>query len=158
MNAVIEGDIQICISVPLNYTKNNGTYEFLEFIFSNNFTPQINLPAKRNFSDNLTQMQNRFSWHKQLQKKYLSWCKPSVLIKALDLTAYSHQSWRKLRMISNSFENGIFPNLLKSAKVIPVFKNWFRLSCKNYRPIFLLSSVVKIIEKLIHKSLNYFLE
>ena len=53
MNAIIEGDIQICISVPLNYTKNNGTYEFLESIFSNNFTPQINLPAKRNFSDNL---------------------------------------------------------------------------------------------------------
>ena len=53
MNAIIEGDIQICISAPLNYTKNNGTYEFLESIFSNNFTPQINLPAKRNFSDSL---------------------------------------------------------------------------------------------------------
>ena len=26
-------------------------------------------------------------------------------------------------IINNSFENGIFPNLLKSAKVIPVFKN-----------------------------------
>ena len=30
----------------LNYAKNIGTYEFLESVFSNNFTPQINLPKK----------------------------------------------------------------------------------------------------------------
>ena len=61
-------------------------------------------------------------------------------------------------IINNSFENGIFPNLLKSAQVIPVFKNGSRLSCNNYRPISLLSNIGKIIEKLIHKKLNYFLE
>ena len=51
-------------------------------------------------------------------------------------------------IIKNSFENGIFPNLLKSAQVIPVFKNGFRLSCNNYRPIFVLSNIGKIIVKL----------
>ena len=61
-------------------------------------------------------------------------------------------------IIHNSFENGIFPNLLKSAKVIPIFKNRSRLSCNNYRPISLLSNIGKIIEKLIHKRLNHFLE
>ena len=61
-------------------------------------------------------------------------------------------------IINNSFENGIFPNLLKSAQVIPVFKNGSRLSCNNYRPISLLSSIGKTIEKLIHKRLNHFLE
>ena len=30
----------------LNYAKNIGTYEFLESVFSNNFTPQTNLPKK----------------------------------------------------------------------------------------------------------------
>ena len=30
----------------LNYAKNIGTYEFLESVFSNNFTPQINLPTR----------------------------------------------------------------------------------------------------------------
>ena len=30
----------------LNYTKNIGTFEFLESVFSNNFTPQINLPTR----------------------------------------------------------------------------------------------------------------
>ena len=29
----------------LNYPKNIGTYEFLESVSSNNFTPQINLPT-----------------------------------------------------------------------------------------------------------------
>ena len=54
-------------------------------------------------------------------------------------------------IINNSFENGISPNLLKSAQVIPVFKNRSRLSCNNYRPISLLSNIGKIIEILIHK-------
>ena len=58
-------------------------------------------------------------------------------------------------IINNSFENRIFPNLLKSAQVILVFKNGSRLSCNNYRPISLLSNIGKIIEKLIHKRLNH---
>ena len=61
-------------------------------------------------------------------------------------------------IINNSFGKGIFPNLLKSAQVIPVFKSGSRLSCNNYRPISLLSNIGKIIEKLIHKILNHFLE
>ena len=61
-------------------------------------------------------------------------------------------------IINNSFKNEIFPNLLKSAQVIPVFKNGSRLSCNNYRPISLLSNIGKVIEKLIHKRLNHFLE
>ena len=61
-------------------------------------------------------------------------------------------------IITNSFENGILSSLLKSAKVIPLFKNGSRLSCNNYRTISLLSNISKIIEKLIHKRLNHFLE
>ena len=37
-------------------------------------------------------------------------------------------------IINSSFENGIFPNLWKSAQVIPVFKNGSRLSCNNFYP------------------------
>ena len=50
-------------------------------------------------------------------------------------------------IISNPFENGIFSNLLKSAQVIPVFKNGSRLSCNNYIPISILSNIGKVIEK-----------
>ena len=42
-------------------------------------------------------------------------------------------------------------------KVIPVYKNGSKLECANYRPISLLSNLVKIIEKLMHKRLMGFL-
>ena len=42
--------------------------------------------------------------------------------------------------------------------MIPVFKIGSRLSCNNYKPISLLSNIGKIIEKLIHKIRNHFLE
>ena len=44
------------------------------------------------------------------------------------------------------------------AKVVPIFKSETRLLCNNYRPISLLSNIGKIIEKLIHQRLNFFLE
>ena len=56
------------------------------------------------------------------------------------------------------FENGIFLNLLKYPHFILVFKSGSRLSCNNYRSISLLSNIVKIVEKLIQKRLNHFLE
>ena len=112
-------------------------------------------------------MQNRSSWHQQLQKKCLTWYKPWVLIKALDLAPYPHQSWKELRMrflflswqsLTNFFENGIFPNLLKSAKVIPLFKNGSRLSCNYYKPISPLSNTGKTIEILIQHKVFYALQ
>ena len=57
------------------------------------------------------------------------------------------------RIINNSFENGIFPILWKSAKVILIFKIGSRLFCRNYISIFLLSNLGKSLKKL-----NHFLE
>ena len=57
-----------------------------------------------------------------------------------------------------SFHNGVFPNILKIAKVIPIFKNESRAVCNKYRPISILSNIGNIIEKLKHKSLYSFLE
>ena len=45
------------------------------------------------------------------------------------------------------FSSGIFPSILKIAKVIPVHKKESKLFCSNYRPISLLSNIDKIIEK-----------
>ena len=55
------------------------------------------------------------------------------------------------KLINRSFHNGVFPNILKIAEVIPIFKSESRVACNNYRPIFLLSNIGKIIEKLMHK-------
>ncbi len=49
-----------------------------------------------------------------------------------------------------SFVSGNYPDQLKIAKVIPLFKKCEPHFTKNYRPISLLSILNKIIEKLVH--------
>ena len=44
------------------------------------------------------------------------------------------------------FSSGVFPSLLKVAKVIPIHKKESKLFCSSYRPISLLSNIDKIIE------------
>ena len=52
---------------------------------------------------------------------------------------------------------GVFPSVLKTAKVVPVFKKDSKLDYSNYRPISLLSNIEKILEKLMYKRLYTFL-
>ena len=52
---------------------------------------------------------------------------------------------------------GVFPSVLKTAKVVPVFKKDSKLDYSNYRPISLLSNIEKILEKLMYKRLYIFL-
>ena len=51
---------------------------------------------------------------------------------------------------------GVFPTVLKTAKVIPVFKKDSKLDYSNYccYPISLLSNIEKIAEKLMYKRLD----
>ena len=56
-----------------------------------------------------------------------------------------------------SFTTGVFPFVLKTAKVVPVFKKDSKLDYSNYRPISLLSNIKKILEKLMYKRLYTFL-
>ena len=49
-----------------------------------------------------------------------------------------------------SFLTEQFPSVLKTAKVIPVYKNQPKADYANYRPISLLSNIEKIIEKLMY--------
>ncbi len=50
-------------------------------------------------------------------------------------------------LINKIFETGIYPKHLKIAKITPIFKAGNKLEIKNYRPISLISSLSKIIEK-----------
>ena len=61
-------------------------------------------------------------------------------------------------LIITSFQSGIFPDIFKIAKVIPIFKGESQVLCNNYRPISLLSNISKLIEKLMHKRVYSFLE
>ena len=48
---------------------------------------------------------------------------------------------------------GVFPSVLRTAKVAPLFKKDSKLNYSNYRPISLLSNIEKILEKLMYKRL-----
>ena len=54
-------------------------------------------------------------------------------------------------LFNNCFEEGIFPDCFKTAKVLPLCKKGDRKVPGNYRPISFLGSLSKIFEKLLHK-------
>ena len=56
-----------------------------------------------------------------------------------------------------SFMTGIFPSVLKTAKVVLVFKKNSKLDCSNYRPMFLLSNLEKLLEKPMFKRFYAFI-
>ena len=53
---------------------------------------------------------------------------------------------------------GVYPKLMKTAKVIPIYKKGDKDECSNYRPISLLLHANKIFEKLLHKRFYSFLQ
>ena len=61
-------------------------------------------------------------------------------------------------LFNMSFSNGIFPESLKLANIIPIHKKDDKTFVNNYRPISLISNIDKIIEKLIYQRLYLFLE
>ena len=61
-------------------------------------------------------------------------------------------------LINESFTTGIFPDKLKVAKVIALYKKGAFDNLSNYRPISLLSIFSKIFEKIMYKRLYKFLE
>ena len=63
-----------------------------------------------------------------------------------------------VELVKRSFQSGIFLEIFKIAKVIPIIKSESWVLCNNYRPISLLSKISKLIGKLMHKQLYSFLE
>ena len=74
--------------------------------------------------------------------------------------ASNSQAFNKVvaAIINNSFRDGIFPNTLKMAKMVPIHKSGAKTDVTNYRPISLLSSFSKIFEKAMHKRVACFLD
>ncbi|NRB81915.1 MAG: hypothetical protein HRU38_25205, partial [Saccharospirillaceae bacterium] len=61
-------------------------------------------------------------------------------------------------LFNNCMYSGVFPDPLKIARVIPLYKSGDRNDITNYRPISLLPVISKIFEKLIHSRLISFLD
>ena len=61
-------------------------------------------------------------------------------------------------LFNKSLEEGIFPEIFKWADVIPLFKSGDTSETKNYRPISLLPTFSKVLEKLLYKRVYTFLD
>ena len=80
-------------------------------------------------------------------------------IEALKIANTSHVFTSVLaEVINKSFDQGVFPQELKIAKVVPIHKEGSRSQVGNYRPISLLMTFSKIYEKLMHCRILKFLE
>ena len=77
----------------------------------------------------------------------------SLLKDSADIIAPSLQA-----LINKSFLEGKFPNSWKSAKVVALFKSGDKSNCDNYRPISILPTISKIIERAVHKQFYEFLQ
>ena len=60
--------------------------------------------------------------------------------------------------VNLSLSHGIFPNDMKLAKIVPIFKNGNTKLFNNYRPISILPAFSKILEKIVCNRLLHFLE
>ena len=76
----------------------------------------------------------------------------NILLKKLELEVATQICW----ITNASIETGAFPDIMKKAIVIPLYKNNSREIVSNYRPISLLITISKLIEKVIYKQVyNY---
>ena len=62
------------------------------------------------------------------------------------------------KIFNISLKTGVYPDLFKIAKAIPIFKKGSPLEMSNYRPISLLSNLNKMLEKLMFNRIYRFLD
>ena len=80
-------------------------------------------------------------------------------ITSLKIANTSYNFTRTLASIINkSFQEGIFPEQMKVARVTLIFKEGSKADVNNYRPISLLNTFSKIYEKLMYRRITSFLE
>ena len=70
----------------------------------------------------------------------------------------SNEICKPLTLVVNQcLQTGIFPDNMKLAKVIPIYKKGYSFNMSNYRPISILHSISKIIERIVFNQLNTYL-
>ena len=61
-------------------------------------------------------------------------------------------------IFNKSIEEGVFPVNMKKADIVPLYKSKDKQECSNYRPISLLITLSKLLEKIVYKRVYQFLE
>ena len=60
-------------------------------------------------------------------------------------------------IVNQSMQTGIFPDIMKLAEVVPLYKGKSRENETNYRPISLLTTMSKVMEKVVYQRVYQFL-
>ena len=64
-----------------------------------------------------------------------------------------------VKLFNRSLEEGVFPQIYKTAKVVPIYKKkGSRKHIDQYRPVSLINCMSKIIEKIVYKRVSDFLD
>jgi hypothetical protein len=61
-------------------------------------------------------------------------------------------------LINCCLRQGVMPKIWKSVKVTALFKSEDKKNMNNFRPIFILPAIIKVIESVVFKHLHYLLE
>lgn len=61
-------------------------------------------------------------------------------------------------MVNKSYQIGKFPDALKVARLVPLFKSGDHNVPENYRPISIMPSISKIFERLLYDTTEKFLK
>ena len=56
-------------------------------------------------------------------------------------------------IFNSSLRKGVFPDILKVAKLTPIFKSGSRSDANNYRPISVVSVFPRILERIVHNQI-----
>ena len=78
----------------------------------------------------------------------------NILLKKIE----SEISPMLVKLFNQSLSDGVFPEVMKLAEIVPLFKSNDKTLTENYRPISLLITLSKILEKVVHKRTYSFLQ
>ena len=131
------------ITSSINYSRN----KFFDFL------PQININSFFINPTDKTEIKNIILSLDSLRSIGLNSI-PTEILKLLS----NGISTQFAELFNLSFSEGVFPSILKTCKVIPIYKKDSQLNCSNYRPISLLSNIGKILERIVYYRLDKFLE
>ena len=131
----LASELPVTTETPESYvTPSNSTFQI-----------QINVSEVDVFHSLTTLKISKSCGHDKIPLKLL---KDSAIVIAPFLT----------HIFNQSINTGIFPEDLKTAIISPIYKSGSKNECCNYRPISVLSTVAKILEKLISVQLYEYLE
>ena len=112
-----------------------NTYNPIEYV--NDTLNSISIPTitESEVTDTILSLKNSSAGYDEIPAQIL---KQNIILYIKHLT----------HLMNSSINKGIFPDELKIAKVIEIFKSGKKDSIENYRPISILSVFTKVFEKL----------